>query len=409
MRVLKRVLLCCEQYAPSIGGVQEVMRQIAERLAAAGLDVTVATSAYPGRPQNELRNGVRVLSFPVSGNDVTTIKGDVLAYHELLINGNFDAILIKAAQQWTFDAAIAVLPTISARKFFIPCGFSSLNNPNYAIYYSEMPRRLKLFDGLIFYSGQYQDIVFAKEHGIKNLHLLPNGVDEREFLNLDSHSIRAVLGISEGEKLFLSVGSLLSAKGHWEVLRAFMRTRLGGPATLVINGHNPGNFWERRRRDIKHLLEGRWPLMLEARYQMLRHFRQGKKIRVLDLPRNQLLDLYKSANLFVFASHVEYSPLVLFEAVAAGTPFLATSAGNSAEIAAWTGAGDVLLESNVDARIKEFSSSMERLASDLDVLASRGLIGRRNIMEGGYTWSCIVKRYREILSGHVQPNDFSEN
>jgi dienelactone hydrolase len=42
-----RVLFCL--YDPSRGGVQEFMRQVAERLALAGHDVTVAASHLPAR------------------------------------------------------------------------------------------------------------------------------------------------------------------------------------------------------------------------------------------------------------------------------------------------------------------------------------------------------------------------
>ena len=99
----ENILLCCEQYPPSVGGVQEVMRQIAERLAAMGHRVTVATSRHPERGQDVIRNGVRIVSFAVSGNAVKGLSGDIGEYQSFLRNSDFDAILIKAAQQWTFD------------------------------------------------------------------------------------------------------------------------------------------------------------------------------------------------------------------------------------------------------------------------------------------------------------------
>ena len=69
--------------------------------------------------------------------------------------------------------------------------------------------------------------------------------------------------------------------------------------------------------------------------------RQGsnKRVVVTDLPRADLVQAYMNADLFVFASYVEYSPLVLFESAAAGTPFLSVPVGNAAEIASWTGGG----------------------------------------------------------------------
>ncbi len=57
-----KLLLCCEFYHPSRGGVQEVMRQLAERFAAAGHDVTVATTAMPPAqlPRAERRKNRRI-------------------------------------------------------------------------------------------------------------------------------------------------------------------------------------------------------------------------------------------------------------------------------------------------------------------------------------------------------------
>jgi hypothetical protein len=55
--------------------VQEVMRQIAERMAASGHDVSVATSTRSDRATN-IYNGVRIHSFNVRGNLVTGIRGE---------------------------------------------------------------------------------------------------------------------------------------------------------------------------------------------------------------------------------------------------------------------------------------------------------------------------------------------
>lgn len=113
MIIQPRVLLCCEHYPPSVGGVQEVMRQIAERLAADGIGVAVATSPHPARPVDTVCNGVRVVSFPITGNWVKGMTGPIEEYQAFLKQGYFDVMLIKAAQQWTFDAAIGVMHELS--------------------------------------------------------------------------------------------------------------------------------------------------------------------------------------------------------------------------------------------------------------------------------------------------------
>src|SRR5262245_51620052 len=109
-----RILFCCQFYAPSIGGVQEVMRQLAERLAARGHDLTVATTKLVNRNFQEL-NGVKVREFEVSGNQLTGLRGSVVEYARFVTSGSWDVVMINAAQQWTFDALWPVLDKIEAR------------------------------------------------------------------------------------------------------------------------------------------------------------------------------------------------------------------------------------------------------------------------------------------------------
>lgn len=394
-----RVLLCCEHYAPSVGGVQEVMRQIAERLAADGVEVTVATSPHPQRAPDAVRNGVRVVSFAVKGNWAKGMTGQIEEYRLFLRHGNFDALLIKAAQQWTFDAALEVISELSCRKLFIPCGFSGLHDPIYTTYFQQMPTWLGRFDGLIFYANEYQDIAFARVHGLNSLHLIPNGVDEREFLDPDDHGIRQRLGINPKHDLILSVGSKLAGKGHWEVISAFGKAHLHRPATLVINANSPGSRWtDQTKRHLKHALTGRCPLSWLAWWHGRRPLQ--RRVLIVDLTREDLVNLYKAADLFVLASHVEYSPLVLFEAAAAGTAFLASSAGNSAEIADWTGGGKVMPReqaATAEVSVGALTVALEAMMEDPDQLKEVGCKARAHIWSKGFTWDQIVQQYKRLI------------
>lgn len=373
------------------------MRQIAERLALRNLEVVVATGIHPQRPDVVMMNGVQVVSFAITGNRVKGMAGPVANYQQFLNDGHFDAVLIKAAQQWTFDAAVDVLDQLSARKVFIPCGFSGLADPRFSNYFERMPIWLSYFDELIFYSNTYQDIEFARAHGLKNLRLIPNGVDAQEFKNASPGQILDELGIDAADDLLLSVGSMIMAKGHWEVLTAFRQARLRQPATLVINGnHAHGGGLSRLKRTAKHLLTGHWPISLEAAFTSLM---PGKKVVITNLPRNRLIQLFSASKLFVFASHVEYSPLVLFEAAASATPFIASDAGNSTEIAEWTKAGVIV--KRIKGRVQacdpaDLRRSMELMLERPD-LKELGLKARDTVMDQGYTWDRIVDHYATAL------------
>jgi glycosyltransferase involved in cell wall biosynthesis len=399
MKHSPRVLLCCEHYPPSVGGVQEVMRQIAERLAVRGYEVCVATGSHPRRPADTVVKGVRVVSFSIKGNLVKGMTGPVAEYQRFLKEGGFDSILIKAAQQWTFDAAVDVIPMLEARTVFIPCGFSGFLDQRYHDYFEKMSEWLRLFDQLVFYASDYQDINFARRQGLTNISLIPNGVDEREFTYHNDFGIRRRLGVPDGNNLLLCVGSRIMSKGHWEVLEAFRLARFDRPTTLVLNVSPASTgLLSSLKRATKHAVKGRWPLSWLA---SIVNKDQNKKVLITNLPRHDLLALYNAANLFVFASHVEYSPLVLFEASAAGLPFISSSAGNSTEIAKWIEGGTIVGPKSVGSAEVEPSTlarAIESLLSDPVSLKASGSMARRNIFQRGFVWERIIEKYIEVLA-----------
>ena len=207
-----KILLCSEFYFPSLGGVQIVMQQIAERLVKQGHQVLVATTKLKDRNFSEL-NGVAIHEFDISGNLVNGYRGNVKEYKKFIESFDGDVMMIKAAQQWTFDCIWDELEIIKVKKVFIPCGFSGLYEKKYAAYFKALPRILRLFDNLIFYSNDYRDITFAREYGLNNISVLSNGADEREFLSPVDPDFRKTLGIGEDEFLILHVGSTGGANG----------------------------------------------------------------------------------------------------------------------------------------------------------------------------------------------------
>ena len=422
-----RILFCCEWYSPSVGGVQEVMRQVAERLVARGHEVTVATTQLPTRDFSVL-NGVCVEEFDVSGNLVAGMTGDIERYQQFVVTADFDVIMIKAAQQWTFDALWPVLDNIQIPKVFIPCGFSSLFQPTYAEYFSRMPEILRKFNHLIFYASNYRDIDFARQHEIHHFSVIPNGASELEFNVAIDPSFRKQHDIPNPSFLFLTVGGLTGLKGHLELAKAFARIELaeGQHATLILNGNESlafnSNMGDRIvkllgvvrtcgfKYALKHALKQAlvnlgftigFVANLKKLAKQVNKSHTNKKVLLTNYPRHELTQAFMAADLFVFASNVEYSPLVLFESAAAGTPFLSVSVGNSVEIAQWTGAG-VICPSSVDdkgyTKVDEavLAHAMVSLMKQKDRLAKLGATGKKNWSER-FTWGKISEQYEQIF------------
>jgi glycosyltransferase involved in cell wall biosynthesis len=444
-----RLLFCCELYHPSQGGVQEVMRQIAERLVVAGHDVTVATRDLAERTFTS-HNGVKICGFKVAGNAIVGMGGEVDRYRDFVLAFPADAILIKAAQQWTFDALWPILDEIKARKVFIPCGFSGLYEKAYAAYFAQLPDVLQKFDHLVFYAEKYRDIDFAHAHGLTNYSILPNGASELEFEAPAEPAFRERLGIPDDAFVILTVGSPINGKGHRQVAEAFSRLEIGRrPAILVLNGKwqelpvsaevSPdtastktatvrlGPVFQKVIRGLNRAgrvakiiwREGWTASKMRARLNFERwragpgidtwikraNAQAGKRVLCTDLPRADLVQAFMAADLFVFASTVEYSPLVLFEAAAAGTPFLSVPVGNAEEIARWT-RGGVICPAPKDARgyvrvdPSRLAREIERYVASPEMLARIGAAGKES-WRRMFTWRAIAPQYEAILSGRT--------
>ncbi|OCX32689.1 MULTISPECIES: glycosyltransferase family 4 protein [Bradyrhizobium] len=488
-----RLLLCCESYPPHRGGVQEVMRQIAERMAARGHDVTVGTSRHPDRKATVV-NGVKIRAFDAGGKMVYGLNGQIDEYRDFVRTFAADAILIMAAQQWSFDALWPILDELKARKVFIPCGFSGLYEPDFAEYFDELPNVLAKFDHLVFNAEKYRDIDFVRNIGLSNFTVLPNGISEADFEREPDGQFRQRLGIPEDAFLFLTVGNPIEAKGHRDVVDAFSRLDTGGQSAVLLSiaGWPAGGpqssgraivavrrvrvatgrvlelvrreGWrgiaQRVRRKFVNSRLGsvvryvdaaarrlvyivrveRWegvkglvrrklarerlpavqaqpelqqvvadvaPAPLESIESMAAKVSAQplKRVILTDLARSELIQAYLTADLFVFASRIEYSPLVLFEAAAAGAPFLTTPVGNADEIVRWTGGG-MLCEAARDGRGYTrvdpaiLAREMMRCMKDREGLRRLGATARAR-WRRCFTWAVVAGYYEDILAGRT--------
>jgi L-malate glycosyltransferase len=382
-----KILHTVESYEPSNGGMQEVVKQISEHLVKQGHQVTVATSSHPDRNSHTI-NGVTVSDFVISGNSVIGIKGDIESYQHFLLSSDFDIITNFAAQQWATDLMLPFLPEISAKKVFVPTGFSALNDPEYSEYFEKMKDWMRQYDMTLFQSDSYQDIEYARKHGITKIKIIPNGASAEEFLSPDEMDIRKDLGILKDQFLILHVGSHTGQKGHTEAIDIFSRSDLEN-ATFIIVGSVFSLFCYGSCKFKEFFF----------RLDPQNRFR-NRYLLIPSLNRKQIVELYKTADLFLFPSNIECSPIVLFECMASGTPFLTTDVGNAKEIIDWSGAG-ALLPTIKDtlgyshANIGQSVKLLEDMYYNPKKRAEMKEAGFKNWREQ-FSWEIIAKRYEAV-------------
>ncbi|MES2893446.1 MAG: glycosyltransferase family 4 protein [Bacteroidota bacterium] len=410
-----RILHTVESYLPSRHGMQEVVTQLSEKLVSLGHEVTIATSANANRLSDRI-NGVKIVSFNVSGNMVLGMRGETDRYQQFLIHSDFDLITNFAAQQWATDLALPVLNKITAKKIFVPTGFSALHLPSYKSYFEKMKDWMKSYDANIFLAQNYRDINFAKENNVPSIEIIPNGADEKEFAGTDFIDIRKQLKLQENSKLILTVGNHTGYKGHREAIEIFRRANISNSALLIIGkvttGGAPIINLGKSLINLVGLKKTNCSLTCKIKAARFNALNQGKSILVEEMDRTATINAFTQADLFLFPSLLECSPIVLFEALAATTPFLVGDVGNAKEIIEWTGGGE-MLPTTIDrygfshVRIKESAAILARMMNNKTAIANYSHAGNKAFIEK-FTWARIAARYEELYFNLLKSKEVAQ-
>lgn len=144
------------------------------------------------------------------------------------------------------------------------------------------------------------------------VHAFHRGVDPELFSPGDRQQARERLGLPANEPVLLSVGNLVRVKGHDVLIESLAAAGADAPWHLKLVGNGPER--DRLQRQAQRLGVG------------------SRVSFVGSVPHERLGDWYRAADLVVLPSRSEGIPNVLLEAMACGTPFVATRVGGVAEI-----------------------------------------------------------------------------
>jgi teichuronic acid biosynthesis glycosyltransferase TuaC len=166
--------------------------------------------------------------------------------------------------------------------------------------------------------------------------VLRNGVDLELFRPMERRIVRDALGLRR--RTLLCVGNLLRSKGQDIAIKAL--TDLPGTDLLLVGeGPDRGGFESLARSlDVAH------------------------RVRFVGgVPQEELSRYYSAADILVHASMREGWPNVLLEAMACGTPVVASSVGGAAEIVRSKAAGLLVRERSAAV----FAETLKRMFADL--------------------------------------------
>jgi teichuronic acid biosynthesis glycosyltransferase TuaC len=239
------------------------------------------------------------------------------------IRHDFDFDLIDAHYVYPDGFAAVLLGRMLGKPVVVSARGSDIN------LYAELP----LIRRLLRYTLQRSDKLIAVCLALKEammrlgipaekIAVVPNGVDLEKFSPIPKDQARRRLGLSQEKKIILSVGGLIPRKGFdllIKALRMVIDEYPGRDLQLVIVGEGT------HRKALESLV---YALGLE------------KSVYLPGAVGHQEISLwYSAADLFCLASSREGWPNVLLEALACGTPVVATAVWGVPEIIRSDGIG----------------------------------------------------------------------
>lgn len=376
-RLRMRIMFAVPCYWPSQDGVTIITSYLAQGLAAKGHQVFVLTGAGNGGlqelPEKESHQGVDITRMRIytrwplviRGRDARSSKKEYLKHVKAFAP---DVLVVVCAQTWTLDWIAPYLKELDCIKVFYSHGYSAwkerypykellkkrnmegiLQNIKCKNYFQKLHRWIGSFDRVIYLSEDSNAAVYAGKYGLTNGRVLKNAIDDRFFGEDMRH------GCEEKECVsYLFVANYNQNKNQEMLIRAFAGAKIK-KSRLDLVGFEENPYYEYLQKVIQDELSG------QPEKEVIFH---------THISREQVIDLYRTCDVFTCSSRSEIYPIVAHEAAAAAMPIISTDVGIYAKI---TGAFIVH-------DVSQMREAMETLYYDAVERARRG--------QAAYEWVC---------------------
>lgn len=296
-----KILQVCPKYYPSVGGIEEHVRNISERLSKEHQVTVFAGDPLGQLPKEEEINGVLVRRFKTFAPDdayhisfrmakeLRRVEADIVHGH------NYHALPLYFASG------------VKAKKFLVTPHYHRYGHTPFRDLLIRLykPFGKKIFDNAerVIAVSKYEKHLLLNDFVIdaNRVNIIPNGVDPAEFSKLQE--------VSRELKTILYVGRLEEYKGAQHIIQTL--PLLDKDFHLEIIGRGP------YKAKLTSLIS---KLGLNNRIKFYQ-----------DLPRQELLKMYAKAGVFVLLSQREAFSIVVAEALASKTPCIVANTSASIE------------------------------------------------------------------------------
>lgn len=369
------VLLFPSAYHPSLGGVEELSRQLAMELTRQGHGVAVMANRWPrDLPRVERLDGIDVHRLPLRTrgagwkSEVSYRLTSSLVQREVtrLVRAHradvVHVICVWPGVTYALDACAALgVPVVTTLQGELTMDANKLYEKSEAargVLRRALSESREVSACSAHTLGEAQ--AFAAEAMGGDASVVPNGIAPGDFAHAVAHQ--------HARPYMLAMGRHVEQKGFDLLLRAWASVRPAG-LDLLIAGDGP------ERAALQALSRS---LGIADTVQFV-----GRA------DRERVASLLAGCSLFVLSSRHEPFGIVLLEAMASGAPVLATRVGGVPEVVE-EGVSGLL----VDASVEGLAGGLQRMVSDESMRLRFAEAGRRRA--GQFTWETITLQYVEV-------------
>ncbi|ELK45314.1 N-acetyl-alpha-D-glucosaminyl L-malate synthase BshA [Halobacillus sp. ACCC02827] len=203
----------------------------------------------------------------------------------------------------------------------------------------------------------------------RNIDVIYNFVDEREYHRKDNFGLREQYGIKEDESVLIHISNFRKVKRVQDVIHTFAEVAAERPAKLLLVGDGP------EYSDC---------------HQLVREYELEEQVLFLGKQDN-VSDLLSISDLKLLLSEKESFGLVLLEAMACGVPCIGTNVGGIPEVITHGEAGYVTELGNIE-QIAHFAN---RILEDRELHRSMSKEAKRLAQEK-FATKTILRQYENL-------------
>ena len=229
----------------------------------------------------------------------------------------------------------------------------------------------------------------------RKISIIPPGVDISHFYPIPVDEAKSYIGLPLNERMILFVGRIEPLKGVDTIIRAMAHLKLSDiskrhPVHLAIIGGDPNASPEEMNAEMLRLQQMCHDLCMDRMVVFL-----GKR------GQDTLPYYYSAAEALVMPSHYESFGMVALEAMACGTPVIASQVGGLAFLVQDGVTGYSIPDQDPDA----LADSLKKLLGDSSAREEMGKRAAEYARE--YSWPLISTQildvYKEIFRGETSP------